>query len=444
MKHFARALAALVAVTLLACGMAAAEGTLDEAAFLGLWDFVEAEMDGQSATAEELDFYATLELEPGAAAFINDGSPSFYSTRMNGDALVLSNDTGNYACRLDERGYLYMVVAANAGEYVTMYFEKLEDYDGGYGDLAGDDLPEDDLLEDYLLEHYDGAHGDQAGDDYAEDELAEDELAEDDLAEDDPGSLVNALLHAIGADDGAPAPEPTEVPQESDENGFSDLVDGGDDEAMSAAEAVNGLMDMCRGDADTYMVREYPEQGWALIASTLESKDTSFVHKYESDYRYSTTAFFLTINDYQTDDPKVEPELMISYSRDDAPLNITGVTIAFGGRSFTFTGDLSYNQNSGEHGYTEYVHLTIDQHNQSFLGALAQYILDIGGDDPESLSMSNARATIILHGDEDVEAELGEGFFQDYARVIVDPLSRFDLASCFYEDRGVQMTEGVR
>ena len=68
MKHFARALAALVAVTLLACGMAAAEGTLDEAAFLGLWDFVEAEMDGQSATAEELGRLAEAASEQARAA----------------------------------------------------------------------------------------------------------------------------------------------------------------------------------------------------------------------------------------------------------------------------------------------------------------------------------------------------------------------------------------
>ena len=405
MKHFVRALAALAAIALLACGMAAAEGALAEAAYLGVWDFVEAEMNGQTATAGQLDLHATLELEPGTAAFINDGSPSFYTTKLEGDSLVLSNDTGRYACQLDERGYLYMVVAADSGQYVTMYFEKLEDYDGGSGEAEAGE-PEDEAP-----------------------------------TEVDPAELVNALLAAAGAEiNGTPAP--TEVPQEPVEDAIGNLQSGGNGEG-TPAEAVSGLLDMCRGDAATYSVHEYPDRGWALIASTLESKDTAFVHKYESDYRYSTTTFFLTIDDYQTDAPKVEPELMVTYCRDDAPLNITGVTVAFGGRSFTFTGKLSHNVEKDERGYTEHVHIVIDQHNQDFLGALAQYILDIGGDDPME-NLSSARATIILHGDEDVEAELGEGFFQDYAAMIVDPLSRYDLAGCFYEDRGVQMAEGVQ
>ena len=53
----------------------------------------------------------------------------------------------------------------------------------------------------------------------------------------------------------------------------------------------------------------------------------------------------------------VIPIFMIVYNaffyQGKLEVNITGVTIAFGGRSFTFTGDLSYNQNSDEHGYTE-------------------------------------------------------------------------------------------
>lgn len=396
MKHWRKALAALLAVALLTGGMAMGEAA-DEATFLGVWSMVEASKNGRTYTAEDLEHSATVEIEPGTAAFSDGTGTGFFSTRIDGDALVLENQAERAALRIDGDGLLYMSTTDSDGATLTLRFEKLEDYDS------------------------------QAVEQEAEAQEAATEA-----------DRVDALLDSLGIADGGQAEEDTlnqlESEMTADSNG-SQASEG----AQSGSEVASQLLAMCKESTELYKVSEYPDQDWALISSVLPASDRAFVHKYESSKRYSTTTFFLTVEDYQSATPHLEPELMVSYCRDDKPLNYRSVTLAFGGRSFTFSGDLGYNVDQDENGYSEYVHIRFDQQNMDFIAALAQYVMDLDGELLDSLPQ--ARAQLILHGDEDVETELGEGFFLDFFVTVVNALGNGDGIDYLYENGGTTMRE---
>ncbi len=170
-----------------------------------------------------------------------------------------------------------------------------------------------------------------------------------------------------------------------------------------------------RDNPTLYTIDVNTEDDVAFVESALSAKDRSFVHKYESENRYNTTKFDILVVDYLQSDPYPIFRLWISYCSDDSYMNINTASIIFNGKKYTFSGiadkDWYYHD---EKGYREDVLIKFGMDNVEFLTDLEKAL----GDDSDASAMIKAaetmKAKLILHGRENIEAELGEGFFLDF------------------------------
>ena len=64
------------------------------------------------------------------------------------------------------------------------------------------------------------------------------------------------------------------------------------------------------------------DSGIAFVESTLSTKDCSFVHKYESDYRYSSTMFDVLVVNYEKSTAYPVPRLWITTARMNTSITI--------------------------------------------------------------------------------------------------------------------------
>ncbi len=150
----------------------------------------------------------------------------------------------------------------------------------------------------------------------------------------------------------------------------------------------------------------------AYIETRLSAKDRSFTHKYESSTRYSSTKFEILIIDYLKENAYPVWRLRVIYCSDDDYLNITSASFILNGKKYTFSGiaDKDWYVKDDD-GYAEQVLIRFGMDNIDFLAALE----DIFGDTEDVTEVAeNATCKLILHGREDVEVDLGEGFSLDF------------------------------
>lgn len=184
----------------------------------------------------------------------------------------------------------------------------------------------------------------------------------------------------------------------------------------------------------TLDVESHGDMDVAFIESTLSVSARSFVHKYESETKYSHTFFDILITDYRDSSQEDSAHrLWIYYHADNGYQNIDSVTFNVAGTRYTFTGVSSPSRCEYEDGvYEERLLIKFSVSNMSFLSALEQLI-------PTDGSMPDADITMTLHGKEDITVELGSGFMLDFMGLRLAMLNT-DCANGLRTTTGTPMT----
>ncbi len=169
-----------------------------------------------------------------------------------------------------------------------------------------------------------------------------------------------------------------------------------------------------REHSSTMSLEVDSEEDIAFVDSELTVKDRSFIHKYESDNRYSATEFDVLLIDYSRSSIRAVPRLWIYYSADEY-LYVNSVTFNVGGKAYTFTDIASPDRRrKDDKGAMEDLLIKFGFDNCDFLIALEEFIKPYNTLD----LLKDAKITMTLHGTEDVTVELGFGFLLDFAVVI--------------------------
>ncbi len=188
---------------------------------------------------------------------------------------------------------------------------------------------------------------------------------------------------------------------------------------LAGALAAEGF-DMSEVESNTkyYTVDVDRDSDVAFIESTLTREQLSFVHKYESEYRYSSTHFDVLAIDYRDDSKRYPvPRLWVTWCAGDYQ-NIESVTFEIEGREFTFSDcwDREW-RTKDEKGVVEELLIKMGTENADFMMALNSYAKN----NQEAIirDPSSLKIPITLHGNEDIRAELSGYFMQDYMMIIV-------------------------
>ncbi|MBP3650792.1 MAG: hypothetical protein J6K73_13545 [Clostridia bacterium] len=182
----------------------------------------------------------------------------------------------------------------------------------------------------------------------------------------------------------------------------------------SVSTAVAKVLDLSPIEAKSglYTIDVSEDGDSAFIETTLSSEERSFTHQYESSKLYSTTLFDVLVVNYQKSTNYPIFRLWITYCADDAFQHFDAVTISLGNKRYTFTdvSDPEWLIEDEENGYIEDLLIRFGKDNVSFLKDLEEAI---GNKTTlEQLEQMDVRA--VLHGDEDIEIELGSNFLLDF------------------------------
>ncbi len=161
------------------------------------------------------------------------------------------------------------------------------------------------------------------------------------------------------------------------------------------------------------------DRGVAFIESTLSASDRSFTHKYESDYRYSSTMFDILVINYGESDAYPVPRLWITYCADKY-LYYDSVTFTVEGMDYTFTDiDDSEWRSKDEKGVIEQVLIKFGTENLKFLAALEDLYEKYPTYNELMDEIDGPKIRMVLHGrNEDLKVTLRSGFMLDYALII--------------------------
>lgn len=197
-----------------------------------------------------------------------------------------------------------------------------------------------------------------------------------------------------------------------------------------------------RENTDYYEMDVEIEDGtaFAFIESTLTASDLAFIHKYDSQTKYSYTQFDILVVDYlSATDAYPVNRLWIYYNADNNHQYINAVTFTIDGTKYTFS-DVAdaerYTQPDGV--YRESLLIKFDYDNLEFLAALERLIPDDLND------LESVQIPMTLHGLEDLEVTLDQSFMLDF---IIFRLALLNTNSFDYmgETNGtpMKMTEGL-
>ena len=167
----------------------------------------------------------------------------------------------------------------------------------------------------------------------------------------------------------------------------------------------------------------------------MSAADRSFTHKYESSTRYSNTKFDILVVDYLKENAYPVMRLWVNYCADDDYLNITSASFILNGKKYTFSGIGNKDWYvKDDDGYLEQVLIKFGMDNIDFLAALEDIFN--GVDDVGAVAKS-ATCKLILHGREDIEVELGEGFFLDFMAI---KLGMVDINGLDFLEKAISTT----
>lgn len=177
----------------------------------------------------------------------------------------------------------------------------------------------------------------------------------------------------------------------------------------SALAANDFDLSYVRENSQQFTIDVDVENNVAFVETVMTSKDRSFVHKYESSTRYSTTQFDMLVLDYLDSDAYPVLRLWITYCSDESYLNITSATFTLGDKKYTFS-EIADSQwyTKDENGYVEKVLIRFNMENVDFLVAMEQIMPDDFAD------LETLKIPLTLHGRENITVELDYGFTVDF------------------------------
>ena len=170
----------------------------------------------------------------------------------------------------------------------------------------------------------------------------------------------------------------------------------------------------------------------AFIETNTAVSKLAFQHKYESEYSYSYIQSDIIVIDYSRSSRFPVIRTWITYNADKAQ-NIDSVTFKYDGKTYTFTGIGDKERvTKEENGYRERLLIRYGTDNADFFIAVSVgsvgYLQKINQND------ANAKApemTMILHGDEDIEATVPADFWTDFGLLVL-PFMSNDYAWVHY------------
>ena len=181
--------------------------------------------------------------------------------------------------------------------------------------------------------------------------------------------------------------------------------------AMTVSTAFAATLDLSYplNKPDVYTVEPSEDGSVVFIETVLTASDRHFTHKYESDYYWSSTQFDVLGLGYGEDYGYPVWRVWVIFANDIGYQNINSVTFVVQGTSYTFT-DISDPdwQNKLNNSYLEECLIKFGMDNLEFVVALEQYVNSLE-------DVDDFTATLILHGDEDIEVTLGGAFALDFA-----------------------------
>ena len=150
----------------------------------------------------------------------------------------------------------------------------------------------------------------------------------------------------------------------------------------------------------------------AFIETTLNARERSFTHPHESSRLYSTTLFDVLVVNYQKPDNYPIFRLWITYCADDGFQHFDAATISLGNKRYTFTdiSDPDWLVYDKDNGYVEDLLIRFNQDNVSFLTELEKMI----GNKTTIEELEQIDVKLVLHGDEEIQADLGSNFLLDF------------------------------
>ena len=200
-------------------------------------------------------------------------------------------------------------------------------------------------------------------------------------------------------------------------------------------------MSYIRENSTVFTIDVNDDSGVAFVESTLSVKDRSFVHRHESDHRYSSTKFDVLVINYGRSTAYPVPRLWITYCANEY-IYYDSVTFTVNGRDYTFTGISDPDWRSeDEKGVVEEALIKFGTQGVDFLFALKDYRGNFSSYAELMDERSGPKIKMILHGiDEDVNVTLGGGFLLDFTYIIEGAYLETDGLSDIDKVIGTQMS----
>ena len=189
--------------------------------------------------------------------------------------------------------------------------------------------------------------------------------------------------------------------------------------SCSSSLAAGYDMTYIRKNSNVFTIDVNEDSGVAFVESTLSAEERSFVHRHESDHRYSTTMFDVLVVNYETTTAYPVPRLWITYCADEY-IYYDSVTFTLNGKDYTFTGISDPNWCSqDEKGVIEETLIKFGTDAVDFLFALKNYREKFASYKELMDETRGPKIKMVLHGlIEDITVTLDGGFLLDFTYII--------------------------
>ena len=187
-----------------------------------------------------------------------------------------------------------------------------------------------------------------------------------------------------------------------------------------------------------FRIETNEERDIAFVDINQTAEELSFVHKYESEYYYSTIKNNLLVESYTGVYPLPILGISVTYHADE-PLHIMGISFLLDGKEYLFdTLGVTDDVRQMEHGISEGVEVLFGSENRAFYEAVFFYALeylygygDENGAPPEM--------KMVLHGTEDLEVTVPNGYWFNLG-VFIEFLNRSDALGYISINEGTPVT----
>ena len=179
---------------------------------------------------------------------------------------------------------------------------------------------------------------------------------------------------------------------------------------------------------------EYPGTS-AKVTTTLSPEARAYTHAHMGNEFFSTTQFSLLVHNYGQSNEDASFVLSINYAAGDQFINFDSVSFIIGDKEYLFEGVMRGTVEKRDNSYLEQGAIVISISALDFLTAMDRELEKGEAAEDTVQWFDDHPVKMVLHGDVDVEAMLGAGFYLDFMGVssavfdCVDPSYLMDDAT---------------